>query len=113
MTWGDKQQQSFDQSKQMLTSSTLPAHYDTSQPLVLSCDASQYGVGAVLSQVCNGDEKPIAYVSRTLTTAERNYSQLEKEGLVLIYGVRKFHNDLFGRTFTLRTDHKPLQISTP
>ena len=73
------------------------------------CDASQYGVGAVLLQVCNGDEKPVAYASRTLTTGERNYSQLEKEGLALIYGVRKFHNYLFGRTFTLCTDHKPLQ----
>ena len=108
-TWGDQQQQSFDQSKQMLTSSALLVHYDPSQPLLLSCDASQYGVGAVLSQVCNGDEKPVAYASRTLTTAERNYSQLEKEGLALIYGVRKFHNYLFGRTFTLCTDHKPLQ----
>ena len=75
-TWGDQQQQSFDQSKQMLTSSALLAYYDPSQPLVLSCDALQYGVGAVLSQVCNGDEKPVAYASRTLTTAECNYSQL-------------------------------------
>ena len=89
----------------MLTSSALLGHYDPSQPLVLSCDASQYGVGAVLSQVCNGDEKPVAYASRALTTAERNYSQLEKEG----FGVRKFHNYLFGRTFTLCTDRKPLQ----
>ena len=108
-SWGYQQQQSFDQSKQMLTSSALLAHYDPTQPLVLSCDASQSGVGAVLSQVCNGDEKPVAYTSRTLTTAERNYSQLEKEGLALVYGVKKFHNYLFGRTFTLCTDHKPLQ----
>ena len=109
LSWVDQQQQSFDQSKQMLTSSALLVHYDPSQPLVLSCDASQYVVGAVLSQVCNGDEKPVAYASKTLTTAESNYSQLEKEGLALIYGVRKFHNYLFGRTFTLCTDHKPLQ----
>ena len=82
-TWEDQQQQSFDQYKQMLTSSALLAHYDPSQPLLLSCDASQYGVGAVLSQVCNGGEKPVAYASRTLTTAEQNYSQLEKEELAL------------------------------
>ena len=93
----------------MLTSSALLAHHDPTQPLVLLCDASQYGVGAVLSQVCNGDEKPVAYTSRTLTTAERNYSQLEKEGLALVYDVKKFHNYLFGRTFILCTDHKPLQ----
>ena len=95
-----------------MTSSALLAHYDPSQPLVLSCDASQYGVDAVLSQVCNGDEKAVAYASRFLTTAERNYSQLEKEGLALIYEVRKFHNHLFGKTFTLCTDYKPLQSSS-
>ena len=108
-TWGDQQQQSFDQSKEMLTPSALLVHYDPTKTLVLSCDASQYGVGAVLSQVCDGAEKPVAYASRTLTIAERNYSQLEKEGLALIFGVKKFHNYLFGRTFTLCTDHKPLQ----
>ena len=77
---GDQQQQLFDRSKQMLTSSALLAHYDPSQPLILSCDASQYGVSAVFSQVCNGDEKPVAYASRALTTAEQNYSLPEKEG---------------------------------
>ena len=90
-------------------STALLVHYDPTKPLLLSCDASQYGVGAVLSQLCNGDEKPVAYTSRTLTSAERNYSQLEKEGLALIFGVKKFHVYIFGRKFTLFTDHKPLQ----
>ena len=85
----------------MLTSLALLAHYDPSQPLVLSCDASQYGVDAILSQICNGDEKAVAYVSRTLTTAERNYSQLEKEGIALIYEVRKFHNHRIRRNFRM------------
>ena len=66
-------------SKNLLTSTALLVHYDPSKPLILSCDASQYGVGAVLSQLCNGDEKSVAYASRTLTSVERNYSQLEKE----------------------------------
>ena len=61
---------------------------------MLSCDASQYGIGAVLSQVYNGDEKPVAYTSRTLNTAECNYSQWEKEALALIFGVKKFHTYL-------------------
>ena len=86
-SWGDQQQQSFDQPKQILTSSVFLAHYDPTEPLVLSCDTSQYGVRAVLSQVYNGDEKPVTYASRTLTTAERNYSQLEKEGLAVSYHV--------------------------
>ena len=50
----------------------------------------------MLSQVCCGEEKPVAYASRTLTKAERKYSQLEKEGLTLLFGVKKFHVYLFG-----------------
>ena len=107
--WGDLEQQPFNKSKEMVTLTALLVHYDPSKPLVLSCDASQYGLGAVLSQVCNGEETPVAYASRTLTKAERNYSQLEKEGLALLFGVKKFHVYLFGRNFTLCTDHKPLQ----
>ena len=92
----------------MLTSTALLVHYDPTKPLVISCDASHYGVGAVLSQVCSGEEKPVAYASMTLTKAERNYSQ-PKKGLALLFGVKKFHVYLFVRNFTLSTDHKPLQ----
>ena len=56
----------------------------------------------------NGCEKPIVFVSRTLTKAEKNYSQLEKEGLACIYGVERFHSYLFGHKFVLQTDHQPL-----
>ena len=59
------------------------------------------GLGPVLSQLCNGDGKPAAYALRNLTSAERNYSQLEKEGLALIFGVNKFHVHIFDRKFTL------------
>ena len=65
--------------------------------------------GAVLShRDTDGKERPIAYASRSLATAERNYSQLEKEGLAIVFGVKKFHPYLFGRPFSITSDHKPL-----
>ena len=56
----------------------------------------------------DGQERPIAYASRTLTVAERGYSQIEKEGLAVVYAVTKFHNYLYGRKFLIESDHQPL-----
>ena len=67
-------------------------------------------MGAVLShKLDDGSEHPVAYASRSLTPAERKYSQLDKEGLAIIFGVKRFHHYLLGRRFTIYSDHKPLQ----
>ena len=93
--WTQACQRAFQQLKQKLASTDVLVHYDANLPLKLACDASAYGVGAVISHVFpNGDERPIAYASRTLTTSEKNYAQIEKEALSLIFGVKKFHQFL-------------------
>ena len=108
--WGKEQMQAFQKSKDFLKSSGLLIHYDGQKKLTLACDASQYGLGAVLShRMDDGSENPIAYASRTLSNAERNYSNLEREALALVFGVKKFHQYIYGRHFSLVTDHKPLE----
>ena len=109
--WGREQEKAFCIAKSQLTSDTLLVHFDPTLQLALSCDASPYGLGAVLSHVCeDGSDKPIAYASRSLAPAEKKYSQLEKEGLAIVFGVKKFHQYLCGRKFVVHSDHKPLQF---
>ena len=108
-TWGEEQQHAFDSAKSQLTSSCLLCHFDPEKEVILSCDASPYGVGAVLSHVTVEGERPVAFASRSLSAAERKYAHLDKEGLAIIFGVKKFHSYLFGRKFEIRSDHRPLQ----
>ncbi|CAG2201443.1 unnamed protein product [Mytilus edulis] len=90
-------------------SASVLVHFDPKKKLILACDASPYGLGAVLShKMDDGSDKPIAYTSRTLTSAEKNYSVLEKESLAIIFGIKKFHQYLYGHPVTIITDHKPL-----
>ncbi len=107
--WSPEEERAFEASKQLLLSSQVLVHFDACQELILSCNASSYGVGAVLShRFKDGSEKPIGFASCTLTPAERNYAQVEKEGLACVYGVKHFHSYLFGHHFTLVTDQKAL-----
>ena len=110
-SWHTKEEAAFQLAKQALHSDAVLVHFDSSKPIILACDASQYGIGAVLSHVFeDGREKPIAYTSRTLNPAEKRYSQLEKEGLAIVSGIKKFHNFLYGRHFIIESDHRPLSF---
>ena len=107
--WSLECASSFDAAKKALSSSSVLVHYNPSLPIRLAGDASAYGIGAVIAHVMpDGSERPVAFASRTLSSSERNYAQVEKEALSLIYGVKHFHSYLYGRQFTLVTDHKPL-----
>ena len=76
---------------------------------VLDTDASNFGIGAVLSQVQDGEERVIAYASRTLTKPERRYCVTRRELLAVVYFVQHFKNFLLGRPFKIRTDHASLR----
>ena len=107
--WGYKQKNAFGRVKKLLLSSRVLTHFDDQLPLILECDASPYGLGAVLShQLPDGTEKPVGFASRTLSKAEQNYSHLDKEALAIIFGVKKYHQYIYGRQFVIKTDHKPL-----
>ena len=107
--WSKDCKRAFRTPKTKPTSASVLVHYDPRLTLRLFCDASSYGVGAVPAhEMEDGSERPVAYASRTLTNSERNCAQIERESLALIFGVKRFHSYLFGQTFTLITDHKPL-----
>ena len=107
--WTTECQKAFKEVKRLIASDCVLTHYYVKLPLKLACDASSYGIGAVMShQMPDGSERPIQFASRTLTSAERNYAQIEKEALSLVWGVKQFHQYLYGRRFTLITDHQPL-----
>lgn len=107
--WSKLEQRAFDKCKELLTSDKLLVDYDANLPLTLACDSSAYGIGAVIqNEMPTGGTRPIAYASQTLAPAEKKYSQIEKEGLSIIFGVKKFHQYLWGRKFKIVTDHKHL-----
>lgn len=108
--WTEEHAEAVSVIKRELASDTTLAHFNPEAQLILTVDASPTGLGAILSQIENNVEKPIAFMSRSLNPAEKRYSQIQKEATAIIFGIKKFHQYLYGRTvpFTLRTDHKPL-----
>lgn len=99
----------FEKCKTLLVNDPILQYPDFSKDFILTTDASNLAIGAVLSQGPVGADKPIAYASRTLNTSEINYSTIEKELLAIVWATKYFRPYLFGRKFKILTDHRPLQ----
>ena len=102
--WTESHQEVFNKLKELITTATTLRFYDRNKPVTLQVDASTKGLGAVLMQ----DGNPVAYASKSLTETESRYANIERELLAVVFGCTRFHTYLYGRTFTIESDHKPL-----
>ncbi|KAK3715610.1 hypothetical protein QZH41_009028, partial [Actinostola sp. cb2023] len=102
--WDAVQDRAFEEIKQLVTQALVLAYYDPQKELVIQCDASSKGLGAVLLQ----EERLVAYASRCLTDAETRYATIEKEMLAVVFALEKWHQFTYGRAVQVSTDHKPL-----
>ncbi len=107
--WGPKEEEAFNRVKAALTSEPVLRAPDFNSSFLVQTDASDTGVGAVLSQMQDGEEHPVVYISRKLSTTEQRYAAVEKEALAVKWAVLELKYYLLGRKFTLITDHAPLQ----
>ena len=104
--WSADQEEAFEKLKRALVSKPVLAFYNVNKPVIMQCDASQAGLGACLIQ----DGKPVAFATRSLSSAEKNYAQIEKELLAIVFASEKFHQYVYGDgSITVESDHKPLE----
>ena len=106
--WRKEQQLSFEALKTVLTTPPILAHPNYELPMEIHCDASNYGIGAVLVQQHEGKERVLAYASRLLSSPENYYSVSEKECLALVWFLRKFRSYIWGLKVNVVTDHHSL-----
>ena len=106
MALGHTAMQALNQLKDMATNHPTLKYFDPLKPTKISVDASSKGMGAVLLQ----EDHPIAYASKSLTPAQQNYAQIEKEMLAIVFGCHKFHDYIYELPhISVKTDHKPLE----
>ncbi|GFY26098.1 retrovirus-related Pol polyprotein from transposon 297 [Trichonephila clavipes] len=105
--WNSSCQNAFEELK----TSKNPVLYspDFTKPFIIQCDASNLGIGVVLSQVCENEEHPVMFLSKKLSLAEQKYSTTEKESAAIIFAVQKLKCYLDGpKKIVIETDHNPL-----
>ena len=108
-TWGEEQQLAFEQLKELLEQAPILSHPRSEGLFILDTDASNKGIGAVLSQVQDNEEKVIAFGSKTLTKPERNYCITRRELLAVVHFVQQFKHFLLGQRFLIRTDNSAVR----
>lgn len=108
--WTEECEEAFVDSKQLISQDTFIKLFDPCKPTLLMCDASPIGVSAVLMQrEEDGIELPVYYSSMILNETQQNYAQLHREGLAIIFGLKRFYEYLFGRKFTIVTDAQSIK----
>ena len=107
--WNQTHQEAFESIKKIITSKLALKIFDPQATTILITDASDVGIGAILKQVKNDQEETIGYFSRKLLPYQKNYVVTEKELLAIIESIEYWHHYLYGRRFTIKTDHKPLK----
>lgn len=108
MKWTNNCEVAFCKLKELLVSPPVLKVVEPDKPYILQTDASELGLGAVLSQWKDGEEHPVAFASRKLLPREKNCSVIEKECLAIVLSLQVFYVYLFGQRFTIETDHQPL-----
>lgn len=107
--WSSTCRQAYELLKKEIASDQVLVHFDPNKPIVLTTDACNTAIAGVLAhRFPDGSVRPIAFVSRALNRAERNYSTIQKEALAIVFSVTKLHQYLLGVKFEVHTDHKPL-----
>lgn len=106
--WTRECQTVFEESKELICNERILAHYDPSKELVILCDASSYGLGAVLCIKENNVERPVIFLSSTLSDAEKKYPNIHREALCMVFATKRFHKYICGHKFSIITDCRPL-----